>query len=110
MEFGKLVKVKIGEINPPKRINWNERQLKMSEEIIRNYNTNVGEIIISNDYKIIDGNHRFYILQKEYGDDHKIDVRQISLNRSSYYITLIMFSPILIPFGLLVWILTKKEI
>ena len=56
MEFGKLVKVKIGEINPPKRINWNERQLKMSEEIIRNYNTNVGEIIISNDYKIIDGN------------------------------------------------------
>jgi hypothetical protein len=110
MGFGKLVKIKIGEIIPPKKINWNERQLKMSEEIIRNYNTNIGEIIISKDYKIIDGNHRFDILLKEYGEKHEITVRQISLNRSSYYILLLMFSPILIPAGFLAWILTKKEI
>jgi hypothetical protein len=110
MEFGKLVKVKIGEINLPKRLKWNDRQTKMSEEIIRNYDINIGEIIISKDYKIIDGNHRTHILFKEYGKDHEIMVRQISLNRSSYYIILIMFSPILIPMGFLVWILTKKEI
>jgi len=110
MEFGKLVKVKIGEINLPKRLKWNDRQTKMSEEIIRNYDVNIGEIIISKDYKIIDGNHRAHILSKEYGEDHEITVRQISLNRSSYYTILIMFSPILIPMGFLVWILTKKEI
>lgn len=110
MGFGKLVKVKIGEIILPKRLNWNERQLKMSEEIIHNYNPNIGEIIISKDYKIIDGNHRFDILWKEYGEEHEITVRQIYLNRSSYYILLLMFSPILVPIGGLVWILTKKEI
>jgi hypothetical protein len=109
MGFGKLVKVKIGEIILPKRIKWNERQKKMTKEIIRNYNTNIGEIIISKDYKIIDGNHRFNILWKEYGEEHEITVRQISLTRLSYYIILLMFSPILVPMGVLVWILTKKR-
>lgn len=110
MGFGKLIKVKLSKIIPPKKLNWNERQSKMSEEIIHNYDVNVGEIIISKDYRIIDGNHRFYILHEKYGEDHEITVRQISLTRLSYYITLIMFSPILIPVGFLVWILTKKEI
>jgi len=109
MGFGKLTKVKIGDIKFPKRLNWSEKQLKMSEEIIYNYDINIGEITISKDYKIIDGNHRVYILRKEYGEDHEILVRQISLNRSSYYVTLVLFSPILIPIGFLVWILTKKE-
>lgn len=109
MGFGKLVKVKIGEIILPKRLNWNKRQLKMSKEIIHNYDTNIGEIMISKDYKIIDGNHRFDILWRTYGEEHEITVRQISLNRLSYYIILLMFSPILVPIGGLVWILSKKR-
>jgi hypothetical protein len=81
----------------------------MIDSIIKNYDVNISAIIISKDFKLIDGSHRLCILWEEYGDEHEISVRQVPISRWLYYIILFTFLPILFPVGIVFRILEQKK-
>jgi len=102
MNFGKIINVKIGDIQGPECITWSDEQIDMIEDVVLNYNSEKGLINISKDFKIIDGNHRLCILWEEYGDDYEIEVKQIPLSGNLYLTLLVVLLPIILPFGLII--------
>jgi hypothetical protein len=107
MNIGKLIKVKVGDIKAPECITWSEEQLEMVDNIVHNYDSNIGVIRISKDYKVIDGNHRLCILWEEYGDEYEIDVKQLPITRTLHHVLLLIFLPILLPIGIITMILKQ---
>lgn len=95
--FKKLVKVKIKDIVIPKCVVWGESHIEMTEEIISNYGNNGKYIIVDKNNKIVDGNHRFCILYKEFDGDHEILVNRILLPKKLYDVIIILGLPILLP-------------
>lgn len=81
----KEVSVKLKDLKPLKRINWSEKQLNLKDKIINLYNP-INGIIVSNGYKILDGNHRYYILLNHYGLEHEIVVRKVPIGQAIYII------------------------
>jgi hypothetical protein len=100
-KLGKTITVKVGEIQIPECITWTEQHIEIIDEIIDNYDVNIGAIKITKDYQLIDGNHRVCILWEKYGDDHEIIVKQIPINRRPFYTILVLLLPILMPIGLI---------
>lgn len=109
MNIGKLIKVKVGDIKAPECIVWTPDQLDMIDSIIKNYDVNISAIIISKDFKLIDGSHRLCILWEEYGDEHEISVRQVPISHWLYCTILFTFLPILFPVGIVFRILEQKK-
>jgi hypothetical protein len=82
--FDKVVKVKLGDLTPRKDIKWDADHLAMIDDVKKYYNTKKGFITISSNNKVLDGNHRYTILFKEYGSEYKIDVKQKPLPKWFY--------------------------
>lgn len=78
----------------------------MKEEIINNYDPRIKCILISKDYRVCDGNHRYMILLEHYGGEHIIIVKKGKFSRRAYAIFVIFFTSIItivaLPFYLLV--------
>lgn len=81
--FYKDVTVKLKDLKALKKVSWGENQLKLKDTIINSYNPIKG-IIVSKGYKILDGNHRYYILLNHYGLDHEIVVRKAPIGQVIY--------------------------
>ena len=96
--FQKFTKVKLSEIEKPKNLSWNKKQLRLKKELISKPLKH--PLIISKDMKLLDGNHRYEILLNNFGEEHEIVVRKISITKRVYNLLVILFSPILIPVGI----------
>jgi hypothetical protein len=86
MLIKQYARVKLKDLTPNKRIDWSEEQLAMKEEIVDNYNPRIKTILISSDYGVCDGNHRYSILLEYYGGDHKIIVKKGRFSKLTYTI------------------------
>lgn len=100
MKFENKLIIKLKDIEKPKCVNWSEKQISMIDSIIKNDGKLEKPIRISNDYKIIDGNHRYCILFEEYGEDFDTEVIKISVNKKLYMIMIYIMLPVLLPIGL----------
>jgi hypothetical protein len=105
--FGKLVTVKLKDLDPRKNITWENEQLEMKDEIISNYDIKKGIISVTNDLYIIDGNHRYCILLNHFGGEHEIQVKQKPIGKVFYNILLFLLVLTLLPVILLILIFKK---
>lgn len=91
----KIIKVKLREIKPTNpNVGW-ESGDDLLTKVINNYDVNLG-IIISTDMKIIDGNHRYYLMVEVYGLDYEIKVRQTKYHSLIWYLFILLFSPVIL--------------
>lgn len=89
-----LTKLKLKDIKPSiKKIRWGKRHVGLKEKIINHYN---GSIIVSSDNKILDGNHRYYILLEKFGPEHEINVEVAGYTLTTWLLLMIVFSPLII--------------
>jgi len=105
--FSKYIRVKLKDLTPNKKISWSKRQLGMKDEIINDYNPRIKCILVSNDNKVCDGNHRYTILLEHYGGEHQIIVKKAIYSRGVYGVFVIIFTSILVIFGLPFYLLAK---
>ncbi len=99
--------IKLKELKAVNGLDWTNEQLDMKEEIISNYDPKKGIIKISKDNKILDGNHRYFILIRHYGGEYEIEVDKKRFNRSFYLIRFWVLFLLTFPF-LIIWKLVKK--
>ena len=92
------------------KYDWN---LKNRGELIRDvydngYNVNKGYVKITNDFYIIDGNHRCVILSKINGDDFEIEVIKVFFNHKVYTRVVVFLSYLFLPIILLIKLFKYK--
>jgi hypothetical protein len=94
--FNKIIRsVKLSEIKPTNpNVGW-ESGNDLLTKVINNYDVNVG-IIISTDMKILDGNHRYYLMVEVYGLDYEIKVRQTKYHSLIWYLFILLSSPLIL--------------
>lgn len=107
MKVKETVRIKLKDIVVPNCVFWDESYLEIKEEIVTNYGKNKNYISIDKNNKIIDGNHRFCILYEEYGEEHEIFVKKISISKRLYYTIILLLSPILTPIGFVIGSINK---
>jgi len=101
--------IKLKDIQFPYCIDWYEHHVLMSKEIINNEGRLKKPIVISKDYKIIDGNHRYCVLLEEFGEEFDTEVIKIPINKKIYDVILHILIPLLFIFGLILAVTKKKD-
>jgi len=107
MKFKETVKIQLKDIVESNCIVWDDYYTEITNEILTNYGKNKNYIFVDKNNKIIDGNHRYCILYKEYGENHEIFVKRILITRRLYYIIIFLLSPILTPIGFVIGSINK---
>jgi hypothetical protein len=68
-------RVKLKELKQSHCVDYSKNRKELGDNfILEGYIPKKGIISIGSDYKIINGNHRYCLLLKKYGEDHKIIV------------------------------------
>jgi hypothetical protein len=100
MYLFRTIKVKIGELSPIKKTNYELKKNEyLIEEIDKNgYKNNKGKILVDRNLKIIDGHHRTELIIKKYGEGKEVFVNQIFIPQKVFFLffyIIFLFSPII---------------
>lgn len=107
-KFKKLRRVKLKELKPVRKIKWTQKQIDMTYSVENHFDYRKSIITISSDYKVLDGNHRYTILNKKYGGEYTIIVKKVKFPKIIYNFTVIIFLPLFFVVG--ICILTYRKI
>ena len=101
--MGNIKEVRIGDLKKFKivRYVWTPEREKLKRDIIEKGFDNLNHsLVLTNDFYVLDGNHRLKIMENNFNDDYKVNVeiKNTSIRTLSLFIVLstILFLPIVI--------------
>ena len=90
-------KIKVGNLKFTKTPEFDESKTELTDDLSnKKFDEKKGRILVDRKNKIMDGNHRVFLLKKHYGDDYIVTVEKLLVHKIIYYTIMFSLAHILI--------------